>query len=145
MSNNLISNSNFPPSAPYNSFKNPNFLPGNSISTTYYTLDATGRAVSNIRWTDPSTQPQNNLFTIFPNYPLQPGASSDEIRRLQESKAIYNSITNTNTNISTLNGSGNALKLPFKTFKSDQDRIKYMQALHSFRYGYAPSTSFFYQ
>lgn len=143
----MISGSRHPLAPPYNSFKNPYYLQANSISSVYYTLNAMGHAVPNVRWTDPSTQPENNLFTTLPNNPLPHGTNASEISRNQEKKSIFNHFQNSVMKTSTLNASlqqQGKNGMPYKTFNSESDRIKYVQATHAIRYGYSPSTLFFY-
>lgn len=136
------SGSGHAPLAPYNSIKNPNFNAANSIEFPFFPPSST--PVPNyVALISPNMNfnlsASDNRFTTYPNYPLNRGSNASEISRLAEARSLFNHVNTANHVIAY--GSGALQGRPYVTFKSDQDRIKYIQATHSLRYGFNQAVS----
>ena len=137
MTNEQNSGRNIELVAPYTSFANPNFGVAHSIASTFFMNppEATPGYIA----PEPYPSILDNRFTTYPQYPIKQGGNASEIIRISESKTLYNHIHTANNNIAS--GIGVPIGSPFLTFKSDQERMKYIQGRYSLRYGYSPSIS----
>ena len=113
-----------PPQPPYNSTKNQYYAAYQSLPTNPYT----GKPNLDYAWD--LTLPNNNAFTVNPQYPMQQGTIASQVVNLNQAKTIFNNINTTTPDLS-----GNAIK-----FKSHQEMMLYNQAMFSLRVNLTPAT-----
>ena len=131
LTNEQYTGSSLPPVAAYTSIANPNYALLHSLPNlpNVVPITPTPGFVAPVAY--PSMM--DNRFTTNPNYPLPPGSSAGEVIKNSEAKSLFNHINTANQNISS-----SANGMPFLTFKSDRDRMKYIEASYALRRGYTP-------
>lgn len=112
-----------PPQPPYNSTKNQYYAAYQSLPTNPYT----GKPNLDYAWD--LQLPNNNAFTVNPQYPMQQGTIASQVVNLNQAKTIFNNINTTSPS------PGVVMK-----FKSHQEMMLYNQAMLSLRVGLTPST-----
>jgi hypothetical protein len=75
-----------PPQPPYNSTKNEYYATYQSLPTNPYT----GASNPNYAWD--LALPNNNAFTVNPQYPMQQGTIASQVVNLNQAKSIFNNI-----------------------------------------------------
>jgi hypothetical protein len=77
----------------------------------------------------PYNSEQNPNFGQYastqPQFPLHSGSNASQLFRSNANNTLYNSINSQNAQIKALNGTTN--NIPYRFFKSDQERIMYLQ------------------
>lgn len=111
-----------PPQPPYNSTKNIYYPVYQSLPTNPYT------GAPNLDYAWNLALPNNNAFTLNPQYPMQQGTIASQVVNLDQAKTIFNNINTTSPN------PGIQMK-----FKSHQEMMLYNQAMMSLRVGLTPS------
>jgi hypothetical protein len=122
-----------PPAAPYTSPSNPDYATYQSLPYIPYTTPVPplpGQPNPTYAWS--IAQPNQNQFTLNPNNPLKQGANASQVAMNNQAKTIFN-YTN-NTAIPRHLMSPGAVPLQFK---SDYDRMQYMQGARAQRIGFA--------
>lgn len=116
-----------PPDAPYNSPHNTNYAVYQVLPTNPYT------GATNPTYTQYNSLPNNKPFTLNPQYPLNQGSNASQLVNIQEAKVVFNNVNTTRL----YNGASPTAPV---TFKSDRERMLYIQAQASLRVGLTPAT-----
>jgi hypothetical protein len=77
-------------------------------------------------FSDPSDTINQIGESLFPQYPVPPGGNSSQITTNNIAKTIFNNVNKYNSNRG---------QKPVQNFKSDQERMAYMQAIYAFGRG----------
>lgn len=116
-----------PPTADYLSDKNPYYAVYQVLPTAPYT------GAANPTYAQYSQFPNNNAFSLNPQYPVPQGSNASQVVTNTAGKTVFN-------NLNVVNQVQQGTNQPIIRFKSDQERMLYLQGQNALRVGLTPST-----